>query len=306
MKTPHRIISSAICLVAIVPLMAAAQDNTGIVEQKLTLALTKSKSTAALAEKDELGAATKNTAKVFSNYYADAKGVEINEGIATITKTKYSNVELLRDILKYMKGMGSNPNMKSIVGWSLVRLENSDQGVDGFYIKRKIWKTIQLIKVNEFMAYDSTDEPISAINAKYTYNPKTDKTSISDTSSSFGPATIQLNPPTEANQAVDSSSPIWLQGILNANETWDPATSIYKPSFTLTQIIGSYAQWTVLPGQIYADIDFSASDAESVVIDGTLTGTFSSVIAANVYEKGIENGHPTPVPPVLTPVYVNP
>ena len=100
-----------------------AQDETWLSVSTITLGLSVSTSQAAIDAKDESGVVVTPKTKVYSNHFMDKKGAEINEGIATIKKTRFSNLEFLRNLVRAEKDSGRS-RITSVVGWSLVYIYN--------------------------------------------------------------------------------------------------------------------------------------------------------------------------------------
>ena len=249
MKYQTSLITATLALVAVN--LAQAQDTEGtnwLSETRITIALGISRSTPGIDAKDEAGVVTTPITKVFSNFYMDAKGAEINEGIATITKSRFSNLEFLRYVLKQEKSRGDSI-MKSVVGWSLVHIDDDDDAVQsGFYIRRKIrGGKFQIINVDEYIQIspevtegDSTTVP--AINERSVYDPAKDTYTKTDTYSDFGSFTFAIAGGAFP-LAQESPNPVWLTGTLNFSDTWDSAKNEYKiTTLTVNQIIAKYTE----------------------------------------------------------------
>lgn len=270
------------------------QDTNWLSETRITIALGISSSTPGIDAKDEAGVVITPKTKVFSNYYMDAKGTEINEGIATITKSRFSNLEFLRYILKQEKSRGGSI-MKSVIGWSLVHIGDDDDAVrSGFYIKRKIrGGKFQIINVDEYIQIspevtESDSTMVSVINERSVYDPEEDTYTKTDTYSDFGFFSFTI-----AGGAFplfqESPNPLWLTGTLNFSDTWDSAKNEYKiTTLTVSQIIAKY---TMNLGWNY---DKNSPDYAPAILDGSLTGATSTYITQDAFDQGLQQSNNAP------------
>ena len=300
-NTPMKYLKLTIALFSLIApgifCAAQAQEEVNwLPESRITLALTISESTPAIDAKDETGVVIAPKEKVYSNYYMDAKGAEINEGIATIKKSRFSNLELLRGILREMRN-DPVPRMKSVVGWQLVILEDLDAeyGVK-FFIKRKIrGGKFQIIDVSQYIRYnedDDNNEWISTLDEQSIYDPNTDTRTFSETDLDFGQVSMALNtdimphPKGQYTETNDNFFP--LTGIMNLSETYDRGKDADKiTSLVFSQMMGIYYQE-------YYRISTNESSSQEFICDGSVTGSPSNFITSEAFFQGLEAAQSQP------------
>ena len=301
-NTPMKYLKLTIALFSLIApgifCAAQAQEEVNwLPESRITLALTISESTPAIDAKDETGVVIAPKQKVYSNYYMDAKGAEINEGIATIKKSRFSNLELLRGILRKMRNDGE-PKMKSVVGWQLVLLEDVDAeyGVK-FFIKRKIrGGKFQIIDVSNYLRFnEENDEWICTDNEQYTYNPNTNTETYSDTYLDFGQVSLALSQnimPRPIDWYLDDSPNfIQLTGIRNLSATYDSgkkADKITSLVFSQMMAIYSYDYYDEFGDGGYFEFH------REFILDGSVTGSPSNFITSEALLQGLEAAQSQP------------
>lgn len=272
-----------------------AQDSPWIGQSRVTIALTKSESAPGIDAKDEVGVAITPKTKVYSNYFMDAKGAEINEGIATIAKSKFSNLELLRYIFSREK---QNPGskMKSVVGWSLVYAHDADESIDGFFIQRKIrGNKVQVINVSNYLKSDDTGLNVDVQDDNILEITKNDITTTTATLAEFGSQTLILNPKaflTTAqlkNMTADpiemSSTQLGLTGAISTSGAWDKNRMLDAiKTVTISNLIGRYTYREIVSG------NYETSTLTNVIVDGSVTGAASTFINADSFLEGLYGG----------------
>jgi hypothetical protein len=270
--------------------LAQAQNTNWLSETRLTIALKISRSTPGIAAKDEAGVVITPKNNAFSNYYMDAKGAEINEGIATITESRFSNLELLRHILKMEVRNGI---MKSVVGWSLVYIGDDDDAIQsGFYIKRKIrGGKFQIINVNSHinnMDVDVDDDGfVAARNERSVYNPENDTYTRSDTYSDFGISTLSIVG--GAFPFYEGGPDLNLTGSGVFSDTWNSGKYDYETtSVNLSPMIGKY-----LMRSSY-DETTQEQDYSVAIVHGALTGAKSTFITQDSFDQGSQQSNNAP------------
>ena len=260
-------------------------------ELNLTLTLTKSVETPLLDLRDQNGGVAKPVQKTWENSYTDSAGKEIYEARTQITKTKYSNVELLNDL----KNLGV---IESVTGWSVVYLNDNtymaewdenygqiDQDMDsiyGVYLKFKTKTGGFILKdVTEYLDFnpygendnsgmdgveESLEDHVDAYNYLESNNYETQQYSYKETSSTFGIGT--------ATVAI-SGEPFTLKGTSSLSITWEAPNQTYKDIPTVRGLIGAM------------------NDGESTaVFDGTIAATFGVIGSFSSYQTAIELGNP--------------
>jgi hypothetical protein len=241
----------------------------------------------------------------------DAKGAEINEGIATIAKSKFSNLELLRYIFSREK---QNPasKMKSVVGWSLVYSYDDAEEIDGFFIQRKIrGNKVQVINVSNYLKSDDTGLNVDVQDDNILKITKNDITTTTATLAEFGSQTLTLDPKaflTTAQLKMTSdlmgngqriqmdSTQLGLTGAISTSDAWDKNRMLDAiKTVTINNLIGRYSY-----SQSYADWsldDLSSTDAyitTNVIVDGSVTGAASTFINADSFLEGLQGAMPQP------------
>ena len=279
-----------------------AQDSPWIGQSRVTIALTKSESAPGIDAKDEVGVAITPKTKVYSNYFMDAKGAEINEGIATIAKSKFSNLELLRYIFSREK---QNPGskMKSVVGWSLVYSYDDAEEIDGFFIQRKIrGNKVQVINVSNYLKSDDTGLNVDVQDDNILEITKNNITTTTATLAEFGSQTLILDPKaflTTAqlkNMTADpiemSSTQLGLTGAISTSGAWDKNRMLDAiKTVTINNLIGRYSY-----SQSYADwsLDDMYNITTNVIVDGSVTAAASTFINADSFLEGLQGAMPQP------------
>lgn len=279
-----------------------AQGSPWIGQSRVTIALTKSESAPGIDAKDEVGVAITPKTKVYSNYFMDAKGAEINEGIATIAKSKFSNLELLRYIFSREK---QNPGskMKSVVGWSLVYSYDDAEEIDGFFIQRKIrGNKVQVINVSNYLKSDDTGLNVDVQDDNILEITKNNITTTTATLAEFGSQTLILDPKaflTTAqlkNMTADpiemSSTQLGLTGAISTSGAWDKNRMLDAiKTVTINNLIGRYSY-----SQSYADwsLDDMYNITTNVIVDGSVTAAASTFINADSFLEGLQGAMPQP------------
>jgi hypothetical protein len=279
-----------------------AQDSPWIGQSRVTIALTKSESAPGIDAKDEVGVAITPKTKVYSNYFMDAKGAEINEGIATIAKSKFSNLELLRYIFSREK---QNPGskMKSVVGWSLVYAHDADESIDGFFIQRKIrGNKVQVINVSNYLKSDDTGLNVDVQDDNILEITKNDITTTTATLAEFGSQTLILNPKaflTTAQLKMTNDYPmapngqrieinateLGLTGTISTSGAWDKNRMLDAiKTVTISNLIGRYTYREIVSG------NYETSTLTNVIVDGSVTGAASTFINADSFLEGLYGG----------------
>jgi hypothetical protein len=275
-----------------------AQGSPWIGQSRVTIALTKSESAPGIDAKDEAGVAITPKTKVYSNYFMDAKGAEINEGIATIAKSKFSNLDLLRYIFSKEK---QNPmsKMKSVVGWSLVYAYDDAEGIDGFYIQRKIrGNKVQVINVSNYLKSDDTGLNVDVQDDNILEITKNDITTTTATLAEFGSQTLFLDPKAflttaQLNMAMGlnvqsiemTSTQLGLTGTISTSSAWDKNRMLDAiKTVTINNLIGRYSYFTNMAAQNIATTD--------VIVDGSVTGAASTFINADSFDEGLSGAMP--------------
>ena len=274
---------------------AQAQEEVNwLTESRITFALTISEHTPAIDAKDETGVLIAPKEKVYSNYYMDAKGAEINEGIATIKKSRFSNLELLRGILRKMTDTDRNSSkMKSVVGWYLVVINDADLPRQ-FYIKRKIrGGKFQIIDVSQYLeSYDMDEEYASTYNLQSIYDPNTNIQTYSDTYLDFGRISLRLQddimPRPKNLELVSGMMYLTLRGIMNLSATHDSTKDEDKiTSLVFSQMMGIYYQE-------YFSMSTNESSSQEFICDGSVTGAPSNFITSEALFQGLEAAQSQP------------
>jgi hypothetical protein len=271
-----------------------AQDSDWVGQSRVTIALTKSESAPGIDAKDEAGVAITPKTKVYSNYFMDAKGAEINEGIATIAKSKFSNLDLLRYIFSKEK---QNPmsKMKSVVGWSLVYAYDDAEGIDGFYIQRKIrGNKVQVINVSDYLRSDDTGLNVDVQDDNILEITKNDITTTTATLAEFGSQTLFLDPKAflttaQLNMAMGlnvqsiemTSTQLGLTGTISTSSAWDRnrMRDAIK-TVTINNLIGGYS-YSMMENAFITGIT-------NVIVDGSVTGSASTFINADSFYDGLQ------------------
>ena len=255
-------------------------------ELNLVLTLTKSVETPLLDLKEENGVVVKPIQKTWENSYTDSTGKQIYEARTQITKTKYSNVELLNDLIK----MGV---IESVTGWSVVYLNDNtymaewdenynqiDQDMDsiyGVYLKFKTKTGFVLKDVTEYLEFnpyggysemDDYADYVDAYNYLESNNYETQQYSYKETSSTFGIGTATVN---------INGDGLMLKGTSKVSITFDAPNQVYKDIPTVSGLIGyTYS----------SDVDSNA------VFDGTIAATFGVIGSFSSYQTAIELDNP--------------
>jgi hypothetical protein len=249
-------------------------------ELNLTLTLTKSTEIYVLDLKDELGKVITPKEKTSSNYFTDSRG-DVFEYRTQITKTKYGNAELLKDMV-------SLEVIPEVTGWSIVYLYDNTwlsysiateemteppSGVYGVYLKKKQGTGFILKDISDYVSFypygDSMDagaDYVDAYNYLESNNYETNVFSYKETSSTFGVGGIAFSAPD-----VDVN----LKGSSTVSITWDPANQIYKDIPTIKGLIGG----------------IGSDDEFDIVWDGTVTGSFVAIGNLSTYQAAIEAGY---------------
>jgi len=271
-----------------------AQDSDWVGQSRVTIALTKSESAPGIDAKDETGVAITPKTKVYSNYFMDAKGAEINEGIATIAKSKFSNLDLLRYIFSKEK---QNPmsKMKSVVGWSLVYAYDDAEGIDGFYIQRKIrGNKVQVINVSDYLRSDDTGLNVDVQDDNILEITKNEITTTTATLAEFGSLTLILDPnafltTAQLNMAMGlnvqsiemTSTQLGLTGTISTSSAWDRNRMLDAiKTVTINNLIGGYS-YSMMENAFITGIT-------NVIVDGSVTGSASTFINADSFYDGLQ------------------
>jgi len=266
-----------------------AQDETWLSVSTITLGLSVSTSQAAIDAKDESGVVVTPKTKVYSNYFMDKKGAEINEGIATITKTRFSNLEFLRKLVSVERYIGLS-RITSVVGWSIVYI--SGESVQGYYIRRKIrGGKFQYINIDEYIWDDNSEELyLQSSDVREVYNPSNDSYSINSSITSFRPATIYLSKILPHKKVLYGSNQqetdeLKIVGIQNDSRNWDNTKSAYKLlGSTVVEATGRYQMIIPVPD----DYDYSTDTYTTpAIVNGTITGGAGVFITRNSLEQGL-------------------
>ena len=264
-----------------------AQDETWLSVSTITLGLSVSTSQAAIDAKDESGVVVTPKTKVYSNYFMDKKGAEINEGIATITKTRFSNLEFLRNLVRVEKYSGRS-RIASVVGWSLVYISGEDrQGF--FYIRRKVrGGKFQYINIEQYITKYSDELNLQSSDIRSVYNPSDDSYTENSSINSFSPATINLEeilPHQVETQAAYFDEPynnVTVAGIQNDSWNWDNKKSAYKLlGSTVVEATGGYQMI------ISKDNDRSVTITTPAIVNGSITGGAGVFITSESLEQGL-------------------
>jgi hypothetical protein len=274
-----------------------AQDETWLSVSTITLGLSVSTSQAAIDAKDESGVVVTPKTKVYSNYFMDKKGAEINEGIATITKTRFSNLEFLRKLVSVERYIGLS-RITSVVGWSIVYI--SGESVQGYYIRRKIrGGKFQYINIDEYLRDDNSEELyLQSSDVREVYNPSNDSYSINSSITSFRPATIYLSKILPHKRSLYGSyitqTNLTIVGIQNDSRNWDNTKSAYKLlGSTVVEATGVFPMVISVPDdyeynnptEIY-DYDLGQVTTPAIV-NGTITGGAGVFITSKSLEQGL-------------------
>ena len=280
-----------------------AQGSPWIGQSRVTIALTKSVSAPGIDAKDEAGAAIAPKTKVYSNYFMNAQGAEINEGIATIAKSRFSNLELLRYILSREK-LKPESKMKSVVGWSLVIAYDDAESIDGLYIQRKIrGNKVQVINASEYLSSDEMGLNVDVQDDNILKITKNEVTTKTATLAEFGCTTLRCDPKAflTADQLKLINSPMSpslempnmyfsLTGTDNTSYAWDKTKMLDAiKGFTLSNLIGRYSY----------SINNDSSNTivrtiTNVIVDGSVTGAASTFINADRFLEGLQGAMPQP------------
>jgi hypothetical protein len=259
-----------------------AQGSPWIGQSRVTIALTKSESAPGIDAKDETGVAI------------TAKGAEINEGIATIAKSKFSNLDLLRYIFSKEK---QNPmsKMKSVVGWSLVYAYDDAEGIDGFYIQRKIrGNKVQVINVSNYLRSDDTGLNVDVQDDNILEITKNEITTTTATLAEFGSLTLILDPnafltTAQLNMAMGlnvqsiemTSTQLGLTGTISTSSAWDRNRMLDAiKTVTINNLIGGYS-YSMMENAFITGIT-------NVIVDGSVTGSASTFINADSFYDGLQ------------------
>jgi hypothetical protein len=275
-----------------------AQGSPWIGQSRVTIALTKSESAPGIDAKDEAGVAITPKTKVYSNYFMDAKGAEINEGIATIAKSRFSNLELLRYILSREKLNNPNSKMKSVVGWSILYSYDADEQIDGFYIQRKIrGNKVQVINVSNYLKSDDTGLNVDVQDDNILEITKNDITTTTATLAEFGSQTLILDPEAFLTTAqlkmagpsattpiiMMASTQLGLTGTISTSSAWDKNKMLDAiKTVTINNLIGRYS-YSMMENTFITNIT-------NVIVDGSITGAASTYINADSFYEGLAGG----------------
>lgn len=299
----YKNIAIASLVVSLISPQLRAQGSSFIGQSRVTIALTKSQSTPGIDAKDEVGAVITPKTKVYSNYFMDAKGAEINEGIATITKSRFSNLEFLRYVLSREREKNDPESvMKSVVGWSLIFAYDADGEIDGFYIQRKIrGNKLQVINVSEYLSeyedggagsnVDVQNDRVLQINDIYTRS-----------FAEFGVRTLRLDPvafltkdqreqyvPEEEFQGywgitIYARDLFSLKGVRSTDVGWNQNKMLEATKTdTISNLIGGYE---------YIDaIDYEdETESANVLVNGSISSSVSTFINAERFYEGLNGG----------------
>lgn len=265
-----------------------AQDETWLSVSTITLGLSVSTSQAAIDAKDESGVVVTPKTKVYSNYFMDKKGAEINEGIATINKTRFSNLEFLRNLIRAEKYYGRS-RITSVVGWSLVYISGEDrQGF--FYIRRKVrGGKFQYINIEQYISNYSDELNLQSSDFRSVYNPSDDSYTENSSINSFSPATINLKKILPHKVSGFSSynygeeyNNLTVVGIQNDSWNWDNKKSAYKLlGSTVVEATGGYQM-------IISDDDtLEELTTTPAIVNGSITGGAGVFITSESLEQGL-------------------
>jgi hypothetical protein len=271
-----------------------AQDETWLSVSTITLGLSVSTSQAAIDAKDESGVVVTPKTKVYSNYFMDKKGAEINEGIATITKTRFSNLEFLRKLVSVERYIGLS-RITSVVGWSIVYI--SGESVQGYYIRRKIrGGKFQYINIDEYIRTDSEELYLQSSDVREVYNPSNDSYSINSSITSFRHATIYLSKILPHKRSSYGSyileANLTIVGIQNDSRNWDNTKSAYKLlGSTVVEATGVYQMIIPVPDDYEYNNPTENYDLGEVttpaIVNGTITGGAGVFITSKSLEQGL-------------------
>jgi hypothetical protein len=255
-----------------------------VAELNMTLALTKSTESYVLDLKDEYGKVIMPKEKTSSNSFTDSRG-DVFEYRTQITKAKYGNAELLKDLV-------SLEVIPEITGWSIVYLYDNTwlsysndeaemtepvSGVYGVYLKKKQGAGFVLKDVTEYLSfepYGSSVEEMAGIDSEYylnyvdgynyteSNNYETNVFSYKETSSTFGVGEI-------------TALGFNLKGASTVSTTWDAANQIYKDVPTVKGLIGGVGY----------------DDESDMVWDGSVSGSFATIGNLATYQSAIEAGY---------------
>lgn len=304
MKYTKLALISSLTVLSAVSLMAqnSPSPSPWIGQSRVTIALTKSESAPGIDAKDEAGVVITPRTRVYSNYFMNAQGAEINEGIATIAKSRFSNLELLRYILSQERKKEGGSVMKSVAGWSLVYAYDDAEEIDGFYIQRRIrGNKVQVLDVSDYFDSDDSDLSVDVQDDNILKITKNNITTTTATLAEFGSQTLFTDPkaflttaqlnmtnwPIGGLKIEMASTELGLTGTISTSGAWDNARKIDSiRSVTINNLIGRYSYNTI-------DVTQPMNTATTnVIVDGSVTGAASTFINKDIFLEGLDGAMP--------------